>query len=296
MTNDTADKMHSEDFVQFMSFAGVLMRATEHERADRIVTDPFAEPLTRQISPQLAPRMKKWTENLPQPENYFSIRTCYLDDSITRRNACIHQVVLFRAGLDTRAYRLESLHDCQVFEVDQNFALFEHKVAVLDASNASMVPDRHEMVVADVNDFNWEEKLLSAGFDSSVPTFWALEGLTMYLERGSNIALLKTIDILSAPRSEIWGDVGGQALEEGGVAAFKQVDELSQAELGTHLFRLGEDDAMHGVFSELPWELTLQANLVESGTHFGRKWEPILSANKAPVPFSFVHGVKHSTE
>ncbi|KAE8893223.1 hypothetical protein PF010_g26085 [Phytophthora fragariae] len=256
MTNDAAasgDKVQSEDFVQFMSFAGVLMRATEHDRDDRIVTDPFAEPLTRQIAPQLAPRVKKWTETLPQPENYFSLRTCYLDDSITRRNACIHQVVLFRAGLDTRVYRCD--------------------------------------------DFNWEEKLLSAGFDSSAPTFWALEGLTMYLERDSNVALLKTIDILSAPGSEIWGDVGGRALGEGGVAPFKQVDELSQAELGTHLFRLGEDDAMHGVFSELPWELTLQADLMRPGTHFGRQWEPILSASdKQPVPFSFVHGVKHSSE
>ncbi|KAE9186154.1 hypothetical protein PF004_g23168 [Phytophthora fragariae] len=284
MTNDAAasgDKVQSEDFVQFMSFAGVLMRATEHDRDDRIVTDPFAEPLTRQIAPQLAPRVKKWTETLPQPENYFSLRTCYLDDSITRRNACIHQVVLFRAGLDTRVYRLEALHDCNVFEVDQNFVLFEHKVAVLDTCD----------------DFNWEEKLLSAGFDSSAPTFWALEGLTMYLERDSNVALLKTIDILSAPGSEIWGDVGGRALGEGGVAPFKQVDELSQAELGTHLFRLGEDDAMHGVFSELPWELTLQADLMRPGTHFGRQWEPILSASdKQPVPFSFVHGVKHSSE
>ncbi|EGZ19317.1 hypothetical protein PHYSODRAFT_354190 [Phytophthora sojae] len=80
--------------------------------------------------------------------------------------------------------------------------------------DASLIPERHEMVVADVNDFNWEEKLLSAGFDPSAPTFWALEGLTMYLERGSNIALLKTIDILSAPGSEIWGDVGGRAPED----------------------------------------------------------------------------------
>ncbi|GMF46366.1 unnamed protein product [Phytophthora fragariaefolia] len=291
------DKMQFEDFVQFMSFAGVLLRAMEHEREDRIVIDSLAEALSRQIAPQLAPRMKKWTKSLPQPENYFSLRTCYLDNSITRRNACIEQTVLFRAGLDTRAYRLRSLHDCRVFEVDQNFALFEHKVAVLDALSASLIPKRHEMVVADVNDFNWEEKLLSAGFDPSAPTFWALEGQMMYLERRSNIALLKTIDILSAPGSEIWGDVGGDALQEGGIEAFKQVDELSQAELGKRLFRLGEDDAMHGIFSELPWELTLQADLVRPGTHFGRAWEPIMSShNKAPVPFSFVHGVKQSKE
>ncbi|ETP02562.1 hypothetical protein F441_20390, partial [Phytophthora nicotianae CJ01A1] len=85
----------------------------------------------------------------------------------------------------------------------------------------------------------------------------------MYVDRSSNVALLKTIDISSAPGSEIWGDVGGQALPEVTIAAFKQVDELSQTELGTHLFRLGEDNAMHGVFSELPWILELTADLAE---------------------------------
>ncbi|ETI32738.1 hypothetical protein F443_20509 [Phytophthora nicotianae P1569] len=85
----------------------------------------------------------------------------------------------------------------------------------------------------------------------------------MYVDRSSNVALLKTIDISSAPGSEIWGDVGGQALPEVTIAAFKQVDELSQTELGTHLFRLGEDSTMHGVFSELPWILELTADLAE---------------------------------
>uniref|UniRef100_H3GQJ3 S-adenosyl-L-methionine-dependent methyltransferase n=2 Tax=Phytophthora ramorum TaxID=164328 RepID=H3GQJ3_PHYRM len=218
----TTDEMHSEDFLQFLSFMGVYMRAVEHDREDRIVNDPFAEPLTRQIAPQLAPRMQKWTQSLSQPENYIALRTRYLDDAITQRNACIRQVVLFRAGLDTRPYRLASLQDCHVFEVDQNIALFEHKVDVLEALSAKLIPEQHEIVVADVNDFNWEEKLLSAGFDSTIPTFWALDGVTMYLERASNVALLKTIDILSAPGSEIWGDVGGQALKEGEIVVFKQ--------------------------------------------------------------------------
>ncbi|KAK1944378.1 putative S-adenosyl-L-methionine-dependent methyltransferase SCO6443 [Phytophthora citrophthora] len=291
--NAKPDKMHSEDFVQFLSFASALVRSLEHDREDRIVIDPFVEPLTRQIAPQLGPRMEKWTKGLQHPENYFSIRTRYLDDAITARGGNIYQVVLFRAGLDTRAYRLEALKDCQVFEVDQNFALFEHKVSVLDEIKAPLIPDQHEIVVADVNDFNWEEKLLSAGFNSSIPTFWGLEGQTMYLDRASNVALLKTIDILSATGSEIWGDVGGHALQEGGVLAFKQVDELSQAELGTHLFKLGEDDAIHGVFGELPWELELQADLGKGGSHFGRVWEPVVSTtDNFPVPFSFVHGVK----
>jgi methyltransferase (TIGR00027 family) len=272
---------------------GAYMRAVEHDRDDHIVIDPFAEPLTHQIAPQLAPRLRKWTESLAQPENYIALRTRYLDDAITQRGSGIRQVVLFRAGLDTRPYRLASLQDCHVFEVEQSIELFEHKVHILEALEAQLMPLRHDMIVADVNDFNWEEKLLTAGFDSNIPTFWALDGVTMYLEKASNIALFKTIDILSAPGSEIWGDVGGQALKEGEIAVFKQVDKLSQEELGTHLFRLGDDDPIHGVFSELPWELELQAELGKPGTHFGREWEPVLSVRtKEPVPLSFVHGAK----
>lgn len=295
-TTSDAAAMHSEDFLQFMSFAVAFMRAVDHARPDHIVDDPFAEPLIRQITPQLAPRMEKWTKDLPSPENYIAIRTRYLDETVSQRAPCIRQVVLFRAGLGTRAYRLESLRDCHVFEIDQSIELFEHKVGILDALGAELIPHKHNIIVADVKDVDWDEKLLSSGFDSHTPTFWALEGVTMYLERASNVALLKTIDILSAPGSEIWGDVGGQALKDGGVAALQQVDALSQAELGTQLFRLGEDDAIHGVFGELPWELELQADLAQPGVHFGRHWGPIpAGTSSSPVPFSFVHGRKPSS-
>ncbi|RLN92377.1 hypothetical protein BBJ28_00023201, partial [Nothophytophthora sp. Chile5] len=287
-------KMQDGDFAQFMSFMVVFALAIEQAREDRLIDDPFAEPLTRQIAPQLAPRLKKWTEKQPQPENYPAIRARYLDESIAHRNPSIRQIVLLRSGLDTRAYRLEALRGCHVLEVDENAELFEHKTSVLRELDAPMIPEKHEFIVADINDFNWEEKLLSSGFDSSIPTFWTLQGALMYMERASSVALLKTIDILSAPGSEIWGDMGGQALvHDGEIVALKQVNALSQAELGKQLFKLGEDDALHGVLSELPWQLELQAELVHPGNHFGREWEPILSGtSRAPVPFSFVHGTK----
>ncbi|KAL3673956.1 hypothetical protein V7S43_001642 [Phytophthora oleae] len=289
-SSPTSAKMENEDFAQFTSFMDACLRAIEDRCEDRLIHDPFAESLTRQIMPQLAPRLKKWEEQQPHPEDYVALRGRYLDEALAQRNPGIRQVVLLGAGLDTRVFRLKTLTGCHVLEIDQSAELFEHKRTVLKELKAKLLVDRHDYVVADLNAFNWEEGLLSSGFDPDIPTFWALEGIMMYLTRASNLALLKTIDVLSAPGSEIWGDMIGSILAQQDVLPlFKDVNELYKKELGENLFKHGEDDIPEGVFSELPWELVVQAGLVEKGTHFGREWPPTLTqTDKRPVTYNFV--------
>ncbi|GMF45270.1 unnamed protein product [Phytophthora fragariaefolia] len=285
-----AAEMQHEDFAQFTSFMDAYLRAVEFAREDALVRDQFAEPLTRQIAPQLAPRLSKWEQQQPHSEYYVALRGRYLDEALAQRHAGIRQVVLLGAGLDTRAFRLETLRGCHVLELDQSAELFEHKRAVLQALAPELVAQRHDCIVADLNAFNWEEGLLSSGFDPDVPTFWALEGIMMYLTRASNLALLKTIDILSAPGSEVWGDMSGSAfLQAGEVALFKDVTQLSMAELGEPLFKHGEEDVHDGVFSELPWEMEVQAALGQPGTHFGREWTPtVTTTERELVPYHYV--------
>ncbi|KAL4152575.1 hypothetical protein PRNP1_009503 [Phytophthora ramorum] len=286
----SCSKMQDEDFAQFMSFMDACLRAIEGARDDPLVHDPFAEPLTRQVAPQLTRRLQKWEEEQPHPEDYIALRSRYLDEAIVQRNPSIRQVVLLGAGLDTRVFRLDSLRGCHVLEIDQSAELFQHKRAVLKELGPKLLADRHDCIVANLNAFNWEESLLSSGFDPDLPTFWALEGIMMYLNRASNLALLKTIDILSAAGSEIWGDMSGLALlKEGELTLFKDVNELCKSELGELLFKHGEDDVFEGVFSELPWEMEVQAALVAQGTHFGREWTPTLTrTTKEPVTYNFV--------
>ncbi|CEG48301.1 hypothetical protein F443_11214 [Plasmopara halstedii] len=283
-------RIQSEDFAQFTSFVDAYLRAVEDTHEDRVYHDPFAEPLTRQIAAQLTPRLHKWQKNHPNPENYIAIRGRYLDEALAQRNPNIRQVVLLGAGLDTRVFRLESLNGCHVLEIDNSAELFEHKRAVLSRLKPSLIVDRHSYVVADLNAFNWEEGLLSSGFDPYLPTFWALEGIMMFLTRASNLALIKTIDVLSAPGSEIWGDMAGSGLlEDGGLTLFKDVDELCRKELGDQLFQYAEDNVFAGVFSELLWNMEVQASLTEKGRHFGREWIPTLTqTEKRPVSFNFV--------
>lgn len=57
--------------------------------------------------------------------------------------------------------------------------------------------------------------------------------------------------------------------------------------------KYGEDDPLHGVFSEIPWELEMQVSLKTSGEHFGRHWKPVLARkSKQAVPFFFIVGKK----
>ncbi|RLN14270.1 hypothetical protein BBJ28_00024925, partial [Nothophytophthora sp. Chile5] len=140
-------KVQDRDFDQFMIFMVTFMRAREHAQADRLFSDVFAEPLTRQVAPQLAPRVLKWMEKTPRPENFVAIRTRYLDDSISQRNPHIRQVVLFRSGLDARAYRLEALRGCHVFEIDRNAELFAHKKTILGGLNAPLIAGRRDCIV-----------------------------------------------------------------------------------------------------------------------------------------------------
>ncbi|KAF4038888.1 Leucine carboxyl methyltransferase domain-containing protein [Phytophthora infestans] len=289
-SSPTSSKMQGEDFAQFTSFVDACLRAIEDAREDRLIHDPFAEPLTREVAPQLTPRLKKWQEKQPYPENYIAVRGRYLDDAIAQRNPNIRQVVFLGAGLDTRVFRLESLHGCHVLELDQSAELFEHKRAILKDLGPKLLVDRHDYVVADLNAFNWEEGLLSSGFNPDLPTFWVLEGIMVYLNQASNLALLKTIDVLSAPGSEVWGDMAGRGLlVDDGLSLFKDVNDLYRKELGEQLFKHAEDDVYEGVFSELPWEMEVQAALVEPGTHFGREWAPAFTRSEMlPVTFNFV--------
>ncbi|CAI5716879.1 unnamed protein product [Peronospora destructor] len=283
-----------EDFAQYMSFMDAYLRAIESAREDHLIFDPFAEPLTRQLAAKLMPRSKM--ENY-HPDEFMALRSRYLDEAILHRNPNIRQVVILGAGLDTRAFRLGSLRGCHVFEIDQSAELFIHKSVVLNEFDPELIAERYDCIVANLNDFNWEENLLSSRFDPDIPTFWAMEGLTMYLTRANNLALLKTIDILSAPGSEIWGDMMGEAfIAQAFLGPFTAMNQLCESEVCEALFQYGEDDVLGGVFSELSWEMEVQAALAEIGKHFGRKWAPLCTRwSNVPVAFTFVLAKKPLT-
>ncbi|RLN73928.1 hypothetical protein BBJ28_00004466 [Nothophytophthora sp. Chile5] len=283
-----------EKFAGSMCFVVTFMRALESDRADRVVNDPFAEPLVRKARPTLQRLLASWFKAQQHPSNFIGLRTRYHDEALNQRNPEIRQVVFLGSGLDARAFRLESLRDCHVLEIDQSARILSHKKDVMAELDAPLLASKHDCIVAELMGADWEKELLASGFDPSVPTFWGMEGLLMYLDRESNATLLKTIDALSAPGSQFWADMSGEVmLKQAELNMLKAVDSLKDTEMAKPMIKYGEDDAMHGVLSEIPWQLEQQAAMLTAGTHFGREWTPALTgASKQPVSYTFVIGSK----
>jgi methyltransferase (TIGR00027 family) len=119
-----------------------------------------------------------------------------------RDRAC-RQLVLLGAGLDTRAFRLDSLAGVDVFEVDhpatqaykrrKTAALLPHD---LRARSLAFVP-------VDFERDSLADALEKAGFRADIPAVWAWEGVVMYLTDDAVRRTLADIASASCPGSVV---------------------------------------------------------------------------------------------
>ncbi|EGZ16053.1 hypothetical protein PHYSODRAFT_507170 [Phytophthora sojae] len=268
----------ANSFTELTGFGTAYMRAIESARDDCVYNDPFAGLLTQRNRNELEKFLKGTAEQGVRWENLIAIRSRYVDDALEHRGSGTKQVVILGAGLDTRAYRLLSLRECHVLEIEQNSQAFDHKAEVLQ--DAPLMARKLDCIVANLADDDWDHKLLAHGFDSSLPTFWVMEGLLPHMDRSSITTMLDTVDALSAPGSELWADIAGHAT-------------FAVEGFGDVTMKYAEDDPLHGVLREIPWCLKLQASLGEEGVHFGRKSTPLSSSDTGEsVPVWFVVGKK----
>ncbi|KAJ3273948.1 hypothetical protein HDV01_003779 [Terramyces sp. JEL0728] len=123
-------------------------------------------------------------------------RSVVIDEAV-KANVC-PQLVVLGAGLDTRSWRLKSLSNTTVFEVDfpgtQEYKKSLVKDVPLECSKMVFVP-------VDFTKDKLESKLLENGFDTKKPTFWLLEGVLMYLELKDAKQLFSDVTNLSAKNS-----------------------------------------------------------------------------------------------
>nr|BFD86686.1 class I SAM-dependent methyltransferase [Streptomyces sp. Xyl84] len=183
-------------------------RAIETCRPDSLARDVYAEHFVR-----AAPACAAWPVRMHQvPDGdgnplwgrfarYFGLRTRVLDDFLLDSvRAGARQVVLFGAGLDTRAFRLDWPPDCVVYEIDREGVLeFKHKVL----AEVSAAPKAVRVTVpADLRD-GWVTALTDAGFDTAAPSAWLAEGLLFYLPSAAETYLIDMVDRLSTPGSAL---------------------------------------------------------------------------------------------
>lgn len=178
-------------------------RAIETHRPDTLARDVYAEHFVH-----AAPASAHWPVHIRQVADgdanplwgrfarYFGLRTRVLDDFLLRsvRAGGIRQVVLFGAGLDTRAFRLDWPADRVVFEIDQVGVLaFKHEVldGLAATPKATRVPIPIDLRA------DWVGALTDAGFDAAEPSVWLAEGLLFYLPAAAETYLIETVDRLS---------------------------------------------------------------------------------------------------
>ncbi len=130
---------------------------------------------------------------------HMALRTRAIDDAVEKEaDAGTEQLVLLGAGLDARAYRLPSLSDTVVFEVDFP-ATQSHKRAAIQSHRPLAAEVRY--VPIDFSTDRLDEVIERAGHRKVEKTTWVWEGVMMYLTRDAIEATLDALARLSAPGS-----------------------------------------------------------------------------------------------
>ena len=189
--------------------------------------------------------------------NGVAVRTRKIDDEAKQflQKVPQSQVCVLGAGLDTRPWRIDDTNSSNIkyFEVDFP-EMFQYKLSVLSEAGASSKFD-YICVNADLSLPGWTDKLVAAGFNPSLPTFWLLEGFTGYLTAEEFHAVFETMTSLSADGSRL-------------VATFLTPSTL----ITTTMHRFTPEVPIEEVTRHPGWRGE-QADIRDIGKALGREWE-----------------------
>ncbi|MBI2877940.1 MAG: SAM-dependent methyltransferase [Candidatus Tectomicrobia bacterium] len=186
-----------------LSVAGIRAMESEKPPEERLFVDPYARQFAGEAGMHFATKAR---QIVPEILRRVALRTRFIDDYV---RACIRegisQTVIFGAGYDARAYRIEELQpEARVFEIDHpaTAALKRKKVEKIFGG----FPSRVAYIAIDFLEETYtdlEGKLRSGGYDPQHTTLFILEGLISYLDRESVDQLLRFIAAFSGPGSAI---------------------------------------------------------------------------------------------
>jgi methyltransferase (TIGR00027 family) len=132
---------------------------------------------------------------------HMALRTRAIDDAIEGAvQSGARQLVLLGAGLDARAWRMNALRACTVFEVDH-----PSTQAYKRARTGDLSPSARRVTFVDV-DFERQDlgtRLREAGHDRMAPSVFVWEGVTMYLTLEAIEATLAAVSRAAAPGSTL---------------------------------------------------------------------------------------------
>ena len=196
-----------ENKISLTSRYMAAVRAIEHQRPDRLFSDPLAEKLAgAEIMAEIAPRSQEYEE---RGRPVVAVRTRFFDDFLRASAASVRQVVILGAGMDTRAFRLPWHPDTHLYELDRPDVI-QLKESLLDSTPTIC---HRQVIPIDLRE-SWSEKLLQKGFETKSPSIWLLEGFLYYLTKTDACDLLKTITDLSTDGSFLGADVLNEKMQK----------------------------------------------------------------------------------
>jgi methyltransferase (TIGR00027 family) len=152
-----------------------------------------------------------WTEQLASlfgarvsETTFLQIRTCWLDDVVTRFVAELEgrpgQLVILGAGYDTRCHRMPLPANVSRYEVDAAATQARKRLVLKEIGGAD--PETR-FVPCDFSRESWRERLIEAGFDPSLRTCFVWEGVTMYVEEA--VARQTLAEVKALPAGSVIG-------------------------------------------------------------------------------------------
>mmetsp|Transcript_75304 Transcript_75304/g.147791 ORF Transcript_75304/g.147791 Transcript_75304/m.147791 type:complete len:299 (+) Transcript_75304:23-919(+) len=255
------------------------LRAREHNKSEgRLFSDPYAQCLVGNIFDKSARFMypssstashkdaAKYMEEdgrlkaVPQGlSDGVAVRTRKIDDEMMTYLSGVSQsqICVLGAGLDTRPWRVElpdasGQSNISYFEVDFP-EIFEYKLPALSAAGA-VSRFSYKAVNADLGVPGWTDKLLAAGFNPFLPTFWLLEGFTGYLTEEEFHSVFNVMTQISASGSRL-------------VATFV----TPTTKITTTMHRFTPDVPINEVTKHKGWR-GKQHDIRDIGKEMGREW------------------------
>ncbi len=192
--------------------AMALIRALEQHQpvAQRIIDDPFAARF-------LLSGFYRWIANsqwrsrcllrflrfwAPGGQELLAIRARLVDDLVAAESG-LAQVVILGAGFDTHAWRCRAaLSSVTVFEIDHPAT----QQAKRELSQQLGVPDNLRFVAVDFEKDDFVERLLVAGFNAELPTYFVWVGVSYYLTAQAVADTLQRLAALSRAGTKLVWD------------------------------------------------------------------------------------------
>lgn len=209
----TDDTEISEDRNTAIPFTAKLIayyRSQETKRKDALLIDELADLFVKDLEEYIEQHKR-----IAGTGDYAIIRSVFIENELlepwcTEKKES--QIVLLGAGLDTRTYRFEPLraNTHTIYEVDLPM-IQRYKEKVLKDIDPLCALVR---VSTDLSNPLWVDDLRTAGFRSSLPTFWILEGVAYYLQKHDALTLFQQISCLGAHESRMFVDLCVPAISE----------------------------------------------------------------------------------